>query len=138
MGNHSHAYPGLQSYSFMREVGCQVNNETDTYCYVEAAKSTHPSDLYLYQLPLGLALPNTTVPSCTPCVQSVMSAYAKDGMASSKLRTTYGPAANIVNTACGNEFVATMNDIDGNGAVASRVSWGLASVLGGVALLLLW
>ena len=102
----------------MREAACQVDSQTDTYCYVEAATSTHPSDLYLYQLPLGLALPNTTVPSCTPCVQSVMGAYAEDGMALEKLQETYPPAASIVNGACGSEFVATVTMPETGGAAA--------------------
>lgn len=104
---------GLNAYTMMREVACQVNQETDTYCYVEATQSTHPSDLYLYQLPLGLALPNTTVPSCTSCVQNVMSVFANEGTSNAALRDTYGPASTIVNNACGDQFVATVSTNSG-------------------------
>ncbi|RPD61430.1 hypothetical protein L227DRAFT_68773 [Lentinus tigrinus ALCF2SS1-6] len=115
------AVAGLNSYSMMREAACQINQETDTYCYVEATQSTHPSDLYLYQLPLGLALPNTTVPSCTSCVQSVMSVFAKEGTTNAELKETYAPASTIVNNACGDQFVATLNTTTGNGAQAVGV-----------------
>ncbi|KAI0754341.1 hypothetical protein C8Q80DRAFT_1094050 [Daedaleopsis nitida] len=115
----SDAVAGLQSYNLMREVGCQVDTDTDMYCYVEAAQSTHPSDLYLYQLPLGLALPNTTVPSCTACVQNVMGAFARDPAAAPKLQDTYASAAAIVNNACGSGFVATVN-FAANGAPPAR------------------
>ncbi|RDX42456.1 hypothetical protein OH76DRAFT_101828 [Lentinus brumalis] len=134
------ALAGLQAYSMMREAACQVNQKTDTYCYVEATQSTHPSDLYLYQLPLGLALPNTTVPSCTSCVQDLMSVFAKEGTSNAQLKETYGPASAIVNNACGSQFVATLNATTGNGAralaVGARLGWAAGMALLGMQLFL--
>ena len=84
----------------MREVACQVDQEKDTYCYVEAAQSTHPSDLYLYQLPLGLPLLNATVPSCDACAQRVKGAFAEGGAGVDALTETYAEVG-TVNRACG-------------------------------------
>ncbi|KAI0697498.1 hypothetical protein C8T65DRAFT_710377 [Cerioporus squamosus] len=127
------AVAGLEAYTMMREAACQVNQQTDTYCYVEATQSTHPSDLYLYQLPLGLALPNTTVPSCTSCVQDLMSVFAKEGTSNAKLKETYGPASTIVNNACGSQFVTTLNTTTENGAqtvgLGTRLGWAVGMVL---------
>ncbi|KAI1783246.1 hypothetical protein LXA43DRAFT_355224 [Ganoderma leucocontextum] len=100
------AVAGLEAYSVMREAACQVDTQTDTYCYLEAAQSAHTADLYLYQLPLGLALPNASVTSCTGCVQSLMSAYAKDAGDVAGFKDTYAPAASIINAACGSAFVS--------------------------------
>ena len=90
----------------LREAACQVDSQTDTYCYVEAAQSTHTADLYLYQLPLGLPLPNSSVTSCTSCVQSLMGAYAKGAADVAGFKDTYAPAANMINSACGSAFVS--------------------------------
>lgn len=118
----------------MREAACQVNQQTDTYCFVEASQSTHPSDLYLYKLPLGLALPNSTTPSCTSCVQSLMNTFVTDGMNVTNLQETYPAAASIVNTACGGQFVS---EVSVNGAAARRVgALAALAVVVGLALLL--
>ncbi|CDO74583.1 hypothetical protein BN946_scf184583.g10 [Trametes cinnabarina] len=120
------AVAGLDAYGLMREVGCQINTQTNTYCYVEAAQA-HPSDLYLYALPLGLDLPNKTVPSCTSCVQDLMRTFVVDGANLTILRETYPSAATIVNDACGSEFVATM--AAPNSALSSGPAWSAASLL---------
>ena len=140
----SHA-TGLAAYSVMREAACQVNTQTDTYCYVEAAQSTHPSDLYLYELPLGLAFPNTTVPGCTSCVQSLMSTFNEQGANITKLKSTYGPAASVINNACGASFVVEGNTTatTGNGARAgvgvtgtTGLGWAVGALVGAALLML--
>ncbi|OJT06035.1 hypothetical protein TRAPUB_3115 [Trametes pubescens] len=130
------AVAGLEAYAVMRAAACQVNSATNTYCYVDAAQSTHPSDLYMYQLALGLRLPNTTVPSCTPCVQTVMHTLAADGANLSALQKTYPAAAQTVNGACGAQFVANLAQADTSGARGdgARVASGVTA--GGAALLL--
>ncbi|KAJ2973310.1 hypothetical protein NUW54_g12089 [Trametes sanguinea] len=116
------AVAGLEAYGLMREVGCQVNTQTNTYCYVEAAQK-HPSDLYLYALPLGLDLPNKTVPSCTSCVQNLMHTFVTDGLNLTVLRQTYSSAATIVNDACGAEFVSTMAGSTNGARSLSASGW---------------
>ena len=120
----------------MRSAACAIDSSTNTYCYVEAAGSTHASDLYLYQLPLGLALPNTTVPSCSSCVQSVMNTFATGGKGVDKLAQTYASAAGIVNEACGSTFVANV-EVGTSGAARAammdaRVMWAMAAAVGAV------
>lgn len=68
---------GFQLYNPMRQVGCLVNNSTNTYCFLEAVANPSPSDLYFYQLPYGNLLPNNTVPSCSPCIKTVLSIYGQ-------------------------------------------------------------
>ncbi|KAI0355968.1 hypothetical protein OH77DRAFT_1503903 [Trametes cingulata] len=121
------AVAGLEAYTIMRTVGCQINPQTNTYCYIDAAQSSHPSDLYLYELPLGLPLPNTTVPSCTTCVQSAMKVFAQEGgdagdAVKQALAKTYPAAAAVVNGACGAQFVADLEGVAANGAHRSLLS----------------
>ncbi|KAI0659684.1 hypothetical protein C8Q70DRAFT_1064370 [Cubamyces menziesii] len=113
------AVAGLAAYDLMRQVGCQTDALTNTYCYVEAAQA-HPADLYLYALPLGLGLPNQTVPSCTGCVKNMMQAFVNNGMGLAALRETYPAAAAVLNGACGGDFVATIAQNDTSGAASSR------------------
>ncbi|KAI8972898.1 hypothetical protein BD414DRAFT_214333 [Trametes punicea] len=133
------AVAGLEAYGVMREVGCQVDTQKNTYCYVEAAQA-HPADLYLYALPLGLGLPNQTVPSCTSCVQGAMRVFAGAGANLTALRKTYPPAAAIVNDACGSEFVETMSSSAANAAFAARsvagTGWEASVVVAGAATVL--
>ncbi|KAL1949002.1 hypothetical protein VTO73DRAFT_10808 [Trametes versicolor] len=130
------AVAGLEAYAVMRAAACQINTATNTYCYVDAAESTHPSDLYLYQLALGLRLPNTTVPSCTSCVQTVMRTFAADGANLTALQKTYPAAAQTVNSACGAQFVANLAQADTSGARAGATRMASAMAAGGAALLL--
>ena len=90
----------------MRAAACAIDSSTNTYCYVEAADSTHASDLYLYQLPLGLALPAGAAPACTGCTRALMDTYAARGANASALADTYAGAAEAVNGACGAGYVA--------------------------------
>ncbi|PIL23297.1 hypothetical protein GSI_14607 [Ganoderma sinense ZZ0214-1] len=134
------AVAGLEAYSVLREAACQVDTQTDTYCYVEAAQSAHTADLYLYQLPLGLPLPNSSVTSCTSCVQSLMSAYAKDAGSVAGFKDTYAPAANMINSACGSTFVSDVASTpSGAQAQALVPAWmGATALAVGPALLALW
>jgi hypothetical protein len=66
---------GFQLYEPMRQAGCLINNSTNSYCFLEAVANSTPSDLYFYQLPYGNLLPNGTVPSCSSCIQNVLSIY---------------------------------------------------------------
>ena len=119
----------------MRTAACAVNS-TNTYCYVDALQAASTADLYPYQLPLGLALPNTTVPSCSSCVQSVMNTFATGGKGVDKLAQTYASAAGIVNEACGSTFVANV-EVGTSGAaraamVDARAMWATAAAVGAV------
>ena len=96
----------------MHSVGCLVDPGTSVYCYVEAAFNPNPSDLYFYQLPLGIPLPNSTASTCSGCTKSVLARFAAALGDSSQadrlsaLKTTYGPAARLANAECGQGYAA--------------------------------
>ena len=119
-------HAGLQAYSVIRAVACAVNNSTDTYCYVDVLQAASAADLYLYRLPLGLPLPNATVPSCDACVQRVKGAFAEGGAGVDTLTETYAEVG-TVNRACGATQAA------GSGAAGLRawwaVTWSLSPLL---------
>ncbi|KAI0631242.1 hypothetical protein C8Q77DRAFT_1061993 [Trametes polyzona] len=129
------AVAGLEGYGVMRSAACQINSATNTYCYVDAAQSGHASDLYLYQLAIGLRLPNGTVPSCTPCVQTVMRTLVQGGADLPALQKTYPAAAQVVNGACGAEFVANLASTGQNGA--RRAGERMVAAVAGAAIALL-
>jgi hypothetical protein len=67
---------GFQSYTAMRTAACLPDPTTNAFCYIDALAATTPADLYFFGLPLGTPVPNTTKPSCSPCVKSVLAVYA--------------------------------------------------------------
>ena len=68
---------GLLAYPILRDAGCLISQAgSQSYCYVEAVHNTNPADLYLYQLPLGIAAPNNSDPSCSACAGSVLGVFA--------------------------------------------------------------
>ncbi|TCD67434.1 hypothetical protein EIP91_012406 [Steccherinum ochraceum] len=122
---------GLQAYSLMRDTACIVDPSTNAYCYIEAVHNTNPSDLYFYQLPLGIDLPPSTTPSCSACTKSVMQTYAQAGNLSA-LQETYNNAVNIADKQCGEGYVQQAN-IVGNSAAVPGVgldvwSWAVVAV----------
>ena len=102
--------------------------------------NANPSDLYLYALPLGIALPQTVNSSCSTCTKSVMAAYASGGGNLTALQQVYNGAAAVANKQCGNGYVQITK---ANGAAAAaggrevRARVGVVG-LGLSALLLLW
>lgn len=109
----------LNAYQLMYSAACTQNPQSNTYCYIDAVANSSPADLYLYQLPFGIGLPNSTENfSCSTCSQGLLGIYA-DGLGNKtlangldKLKKTYDGAASIVNTACGPNFarIAVTND----------------------------
>ncbi|EED85071.1 predicted protein [Postia placenta Mad-698-R] len=115
---------GLEAYSLMRSAGCLPDTATNAYCYVESVESSHPDDMFYYQLPLGTALPNNTLPSCSSCTQSLMAQYVEEGLNTTGLRETYADAALITNKVCGNGFVSeTVTEKTGGALRARTGTW---------------
>lgn len=111
-------HSGLQAFDLMYNAGCLPDQVTDSYCYVEAAHSTDPSDLYFYQLPIGIPLPNNTSPSCSSCTKSLMSLYAqalesapKDTLAD--LISTYESAQILAVAQCGTGYAQSVAKTSG-------------------------
>lgn len=131
----------------MREAGCLVNPRTNSYCmytlirppslasplipvlsgFVEAVAASSPSDVYYYTLPLGTPVPKGTVPSCSTCIQSLLTIYNTYSANTSLLISqTYGLAAASANQQCGAQYAVpgtVHNSTGSNGCGArSRVS----------------
>lgn len=130
---------GLQAFPLMLTAGCLADQVTNTYCYVEAAHAASPADLFFYQLPQGLPLPNGTQPSCSSCVKSLMAAYATalegDSEGLGDLRSVYGAAEQKAVAQCGAGYAQSTASVAGgasNGAGRLRVgwSWGALVVFG--------
>ncbi|KAK7685943.1 hypothetical protein QCA50_010753 [Cerrena zonata] len=115
----------LQAYSLMRDAVCMADPSTNAYCYVEATHNINPSDLYFYQLPFGVKLPQSTKPSCSSCTKSLMSLYTQS-LNISALSTTYEAAAQTANGACGAGYVQTTTVTNS----ATTVDLSLGALLG--------
>jgi len=98
------ALTGLDTYALLRNAACLPDPKTNSYCYVEAVHSTNPSDLYFYQLPLGIMLSKTAKPSCSACTQSVMQLFGQATNLTS-LQSTYQPAVELADQACGENYI---------------------------------
>jgi len=100
---------GLQSFNLMRNAGCLPDQTTNAYCFVEAAHSSNPSDLYYYQLPSGIAFPNNTSPSCSSCTKSLLGLYSQALQNASKgsltdLQSTYKSGEQVAVAQCGEAY----------------------------------
>ena len=125
---------GLQTYDLYRTTACLPDQSTNAYCYVEAVHNTSPADLYYYFLPIGRQIPSTVQPSCSACMKSVMSLFAKSTADNSDLAQVYDSAATIANKACGAGFVTTTSVNAGGRVYVSRDSIaGIAMMVLGVA-----
>jgi len=97
----------------MHDAGCLPDPATNAYCYVEAAVNSNPSDLYFYQLPLGVSLPVSTMSTCSGCTKSLLAMYAAalgNGAELANLgglKATYGHAAKLANAECGQGYAAS-------------------------------
>ena len=116
---------GLEAYNLLRDTACLADQGTNEYCYIEAVVNSNPADLYLYSLPLGIALPSTVTPSCSACTKSVMGQYAQNGMNLTALNEVYNGAASVVNKVCGNGFAQIISATSGGArmAVVGRPGW---------------
>ena len=93
----------------MRQVACLADQNTSTYCYIEAAGSSNPSDLYFYSLPFGIPLPNNTNLSCSECTKNVMALFAANTSDTEGLKKTYNSAAYFASSKCGSTYVYTQS-----------------------------
>jgi hypothetical protein len=98
----------------MRDAACLSDPTTNTYCFLNAARDTNPTNLYYYSLPLGSKLPaRSTDPQCTACLKSLMSLYgtalkdANQAKTLSGLLSTYEGAAETTLGKCGAGFAQT-------------------------------
>lgn len=113
----------------MRQAGCLADQTTNAYCYLEAVRNPNPSDVYYYQLPLGLAVPNNTKPTCSACTKSLMSLFdaALPATASAKSALSGGGGSSTNAT---NSSMPIANGTTGNVQSVTTTVAALASVYG--------
>ncbi|KAI5808783.1 hypothetical protein DFH27DRAFT_239771 [Peziza echinospora] len=102
------AYAAFLAYPALFKAGC-LKSDTGSYCYVDAVTNvTSPSDSHIYFLPLGIKLPGGSRPTCSSCTQETMQIFQEyAGSSGQPLHNTYMPAAQLINMACGPQFVNT-------------------------------
>jgi hypothetical protein len=137
---------GLLVYSLMRKVGCELDQSNSAYCYISAVVNSNPSDLYYYQLPFGLSLPNNTSPSCSACTKTIMGHYlaaivgtdpdTTDPDVRASLSKTYGSASGLSVKVCGSDYVQTTTAISGGIRLVDRGLWTIILFVGIINLML--
>ncbi|KAL8902364.1 MAG: hypothetical protein Q9207_004748, partial [Kuettlingeria erythrocarpa] len=101
------AYNGLVAYDPIYRAGCEKDDKGN-YCFANAITNmTSPSDSYPYYLPLGIALPGGSQPTCSDCLKRTMDIFnraANDEKSLAPLSEDYPNAAQIINVGCGPAF----------------------------------
>lgn len=119
------ALNGFRNYQFMREAGCLINQRTNSYCIVDAVASSSPVDFYFYTLPLGTPLPNKTTPSCSTCVESLLSIYATQaGNKTLDISKTYPGAASKAIDVCGANYATIPDGVSLSGGISLKFASG--------------
>lgn len=105
----------LRAFQVMHDSACLANPTTNAYCYLTAVQNSNPSDLYFYSLPLGIPLPGTATPSCSPCSKTIMGIYAtalqnpSQAKLLTALESAYGVSAQIAVQFCGATYVTLVS-----------------------------
>jgi hypothetical protein len=101
------SYTSMVAYAPVYTAGCLKDPNTSAYCFANAITNTsNPSMMYVYNLPLNMTLPGSTIPSCSQCLQQTMMVYhTASANRKQPIAYTYASAARQINTLCGPEFV---------------------------------
>ncbi|OQO08601.1 hypothetical protein B0A48_06471 [Cryoendolithus antarcticus] len=102
------ALAGFEAYPTLHSAACLTNSETGAYCFADAVgNASAPQSSYVYYLPLGVQLPDGTRPGCTQCLKDTMSIFKSAAdVKDTPLYSTYGKAAETVDSVCGDPFAA--------------------------------
>jgi len=120
------AFEGFIAYQPLYQAGC-LKDDSGQYCtstsppmliapsahmchlsgFANAiTNTTSTSDAYPYYIPLGVALPGGSRPTCNQCLQKTMGIFATAASnATQPVSQTYGNAAQQINIGCGPDFV---------------------------------
>ncbi|KAG8958326.1 hypothetical protein FRC03_009220 [Tulasnella sp. 419] len=132
------ALNGFRNYRMMRQAGCLVNQRTNTYCFADAVAASSPADFYYYALPLGTPIPGKTQPSCSTCIQSLLSIYATQANNKTMLISkTYSDAADLARNTCGAKYALSVTKDSGSTMevhMGERWVWFTSVMIGGVIL----
>jgi hypothetical protein len=115
----------LQAFDMMHTAGCLPDQSSNAYCFIDAAHAINPSDLYFFQLPLGISLPNNTTPSCSSCTKSLMALYAQSLENAAKgtlayLEKTYSSGQKVAVAQCGASYAQALTATSG---AVGRETW---------------
>lgn len=127
------AYDGFVAYRAMYNATCKTAR-AGGLCFVNAlTSSTSPDDSYVYYLPLGVALPASAKPDCSPCLQQTLndwSSVASNG--SMPISSVFNSAVTQVDASCGSTFAKQAAAPNKDAAAALSVpawSWVLLALL---------
>ncbi|OJD35356.1 c6 zinc finger domain containing protein [Diplodia corticola] len=123
------AYKGLVAYEPVYQAGC-LRDDSGSYCFANAiTNSSSPTDSYPYYLPVGVALPGGSRPTCNSCLQTTMDAFwTYTSNKTQPISQTYAQAAGVVNIQCGPNFVnATVSKSTTSGVAPNAAVPGLSS-----------
>ena len=127
------AYQGLVAYQPIMQAGClkadpskvsDSKGSSNEYCLTNSVNASNQADMSLYFVPLGIALPNNSHPTCSSCTQQTMAVFANAAQnMSTPIGQDYSPAAALVNQGCGSSFVnATVQALAGTGGTSAASS----------------
>ena len=125
------AYNGLVAYQSLYQAGCLKDSQSN-YCFANAVtNASSPSDSYIYFLPLGIALPGASRPTCSECLQETMAIFADAASnLSQPISTDYAAAAVQIDQGCGPTFVnSTVTPIQGTQPKSAAVVSSAASLM---------
>ncbi|RCI16339.1 hypothetical protein L249_2157 [Ophiocordyceps polyrhachis-furcata BCC 54312] len=99
------AQRGLRAYRTLYAASCLEDG--GVYCFAQSASNlSDPSNSYLYFIPLGMALPGASTPSCNRCTRDIMNVYhASAANRGHLVSEKYAEAAQQINVVCGPGFV---------------------------------
>ncbi|RDA92772.1 hypothetical protein CP533_0812 [Ophiocordyceps camponoti-saundersi (nom. inval.)] len=99
------AQRGLRAYRTLYAASCL--EEGGVYCFARSVSNmSDPSNSYLYFIPLGMALPGGSTPSCNGCTRDIMNIYhASTANRGRLVSEKYAEAAQQINVVCGPDFV---------------------------------
>lgn len=133
-------YNGLVSYSPLHRAGCE-KDEKGNYCFANAIQNmTSPTDSYLYYLPLGIALPGGSQPTCSDCLKKTMDIFnqaANNDKTQQPLLADYTSAAQMIDVGCGPEFANQTMAASKSAGQSSGAMPGLSWPLVGISLSLI-
>ncbi|KAF2087712.1 hypothetical protein K490DRAFT_56800 [Saccharata proteae CBS 121410] len=130
------AYEGLVAYQPVYQAGC-LKAPSGSYCFANAiTNASSPTDSYPYYLPLGVALPGGSRPTCNSCLKMTMNAlWGYTSNSTQPISQTYSDAASQVNINCGPTFINGTNAVSRSGASVASGPSGLSTAVALLAIL---
>ncbi|WWC89233.1 uncharacterized protein L201_004151 [Kwoniella dendrophila CBS 6074] len=95
----------LNNYKLMKTSSSLLNDQSGSYCYLDALYQKKPDDLYLWSLPNNIPLPSSSKPTCSSCSRLLLNTYMENTSSAIFNTTLVKAAVERVNNACGSSFV---------------------------------